>query len=47
MVNDVMMGIQSGQLREVSELRWDGAIEEIRRELPDSKNDGEKHKTIE
>jgi len=34
-VNDVRLSVQFGELSEVAELRWDGAIKLIREEVPD------------
>ena len=39
MEGDVILSIQIGEHRELAELRWDGAIELIRVELPESDND--------
>jgi len=35
MEGDVILSVQRGELREVSELRWDGALELIRLEVPE------------
>jgi len=39
MEGDAILSVQSGELREIAELRWDGATELIRVEVPESGND--------
>ena len=39
MEGDATLSVQVFQLREVAELRWDGATELIRVEVPESGND--------
>jgi len=46
MEGDAILSVQPSELREVAELRWDGAIEVIRVEVPERESDNDATTTI-